>query len=207
MITMKKTTQPSARGRPRTFDRDAMLAKALELFWEHGYEGVSIARLVEAMGIAPPSLYSAFGSKEALYREALELYLSGPGSFIARALAEETTAKAVVRRILREAAQLFTAKSHPRGCFVASGELDCAPENQELAHCVAALRTASLEALTQRLIRARKEGELPAGADVKSIARFYGAIIQGMSVQARDGATAAELTNIAEIALRAWPVT
>lgn len=202
---MKQSISPSKRGRPRTFDRDAMLRKALGLFWEHGYEGVSIARLVEAMGIAPPSLYAAFGSKEALYREALELYVTGPGAFIAGALAEAPTAKAAIERILREAVLRFTAKSSPRGCAVATGELDCAPENREIAHCVAVLRAASLEATTRRLRQARNEGELPAGVDVNALARFYGAVIQGMSAQAKDGASAAELSGIADAALRAWP--
>lgn len=202
---MKKDTARPARGRPRLFDRDAMLKKALLLFWEHGYEGISVAQLVEAMGVTPPSLYAAFGSKEGLHREAVALYLNGPGRFVARALAEEPTARAAVERILREAVGIFTAKEHPRGCVVGTGELACAPEHRNVAHSIAGLRTASIDATTRRFMQAKKSGELPARVKAKVLARFYGAVIQGMSVQARDGATAAELAGIADMALRAWP--
>lgn len=202
---MKMKTTRAARGRPRLFDRDAMLQKALMLFWERGYEGTSVAQLVQAMGITPPSLYAAFGSKEGLYRAAVELYLLGPGQFVALALAEEPTARDAVERILRQAVHIFTAKTHPRGCVIATSELVCAPENRELARTIAGLRAMSIDATAQRLARAKKEGELPASVNVKALARFYGAIIQGMSVQAKDGATTAELSSIADLAILAWP--
>ncbi len=202
---MENKPKRATRGRPRLFNRDAALKKALLLFWEYGYEGISVAHLVEMMGITPPSLYAAFGSKENLYREAVALYLSGPGQFVALALAEEQTAKNAVERILREAAHIFTVKTHPRGCLIASGELTCAPEHSELMRSIADLRTASIDATARRLTQAKKDGELPPSVNAKALARFYGAVIQGMSVQAKDGATAAQLKEIADLALMAWP--
>ncbi len=205
MFTMKKHSTRPTRGRPRLFDRDTMIQKALMLFWEHGYEGTSVAQLVEAMGITPPSLYAAFGSKEGLYREAVDLYLSGPGQFVARALVEEPTAKGAVERILREAAHAFTAKDHPPGCVVSTGVLSCAPEHRDVAHSIAGLRESSIEAVANRLMQAKQEGELPESVDAWALARFYGSVVQGMSIQAKDGATTAELLSIGELALRAWP--
>lgn len=202
---MKNDSRPQRRGRPRLFDRDAMLQQAMLLFWKSGYEGTSVAQLVETMGITPPSLYAAFGSKENLYREAVELYLKGPGSFVARALAEEPSALAAVQRILRDAAKTFTAKSHPAGCVVSTGALNCSPEHQAIADNIGHIREASIDASAQRLKQAKKDGELTNDVDVQALARFYGAVVQGMAIQARDGATKADLLRIADIALRAWP--
>ena len=205
MITMKNTTPTSKRGRPRLFDRAQALQQALELFWIHGYEGTSIAELVETLGIAPPSLYAAFGSKEQLFLEVLQLYLAGPGSFVSRALAEEPSGQGFVRRVLLEAARAFSSDDHPRGCLISTCLLVSASAHQQLASEVAALRSSIHGALTQRLCQAQALGELPASSKPVELARFYAAIIQGMSVQARDGADEAALSTIAEQALCLWP--
>ncbi|HEV7369680.1 TetR/AcrR family transcriptional regulator [Arenibaculum sp.] len=194
-----------ARGRPPGFDRAAALERALALFWERGYEGTSVAELVEAMGITPPSLYGAFGSKEGLYREALALYGEGPGRFGPRALAEEPTARAAVARLLREAAEVFTDRSRPGGCMISTAVLSCAPEHRAVAEAVAGMRAAATDALAERIGRGIAAGELPEGTDARALARFYGAVIQGMSVQARDGADHDALAAIARTALAAWP--
>ena len=193
------------RGRPRQFERSAALQTALRLFWARGYEGTSIADLVAAMKITPPSLYAAFGSKEKLYRECVALYLSGPGGLSAAAVNEEPTARAAVARILSESAQAFASKAHPPGCMVASGALACAPEHRAVAGYVAKLRLAATAALAQRLSQAQALSELPPGTRPDALARFFGAVVQGMSVQAQDGASAAALTQIAQVAMSVWP--
>ncbi|QRN98009.1 TetR/AcrR family transcriptional regulator [Archangium violaceum] len=197
-------TERRARGRPRGFDSTKALDQALEVFWRLGYEGASIADLTEAMGIAAPSLYAAFGSKAELYRQVLERYRASQGASTPRALTEEPTARAAMERILREAARGFSNREHPRGCMISTAVLTCAEENQPVAEHVATLRAGALAALRTRLEQGIAEGELPAGTDPAALARYFGAIIQGMSVQAQDGASEAELLAIVEIAMRAW---
>ncbi|WP_257451907.1 TetR/AcrR family transcriptional regulator [Archangium lipolyticum] len=192
------------RGRPRGFDSSRALDQALEVFWRLGYEGASIADLTEAMGITPPSLYAAFGSKAELYRQVLARYRASQGASPPRALTEEPTARAAMERVLREAARGFSSREHPRGCMISTAVLACAEENQPVAEHVATLRADALAALRTRIEQGIAEGELPAGTDAAALARYFGALIQGMSVQALDGASEAELLALVEIAMRAW---
>ena len=194
------------RGRPRAFDREAALDRALGLFWTQGYEGTSIADLTEALEINPPSLYAAFGSKEELFREALGLYARAYGLPIERAIAEEKTALDAVVRILREAAHLFPAGATPGGCFVCNGVLNSAPDHRSVADFVAAAREWMVTALEQRIVAAKTKGEIPKDADPAALARYVATVIEGMSVQARDGADEATLWAIAKVALAAWPL-
>jgi AcrR family transcriptional regulator len=181
------------------------LDQALELFWRQGYEGTSIADLRNAIGITAPSLYAAFGSKEGLYRRVLEHYLAGLGRTLADALREEIDTYAAVKRFLFESAQIFAGPENPRGCLISCAVPTCAPENRAVADIVASKRTGSLLTLRGRFQQAVKNGELPRDTDTEQLARFYGAIIQGMSIQALDGAGAKALRGIAETALKAWP--
>ncbi len=188
------------RGRPRAFDRDAALAKAGELFWRLGYEGTSIADLTMALGITPQSLYAAFKSKADLYREALDWYQREMGAGTTAALQMPSVFDAFNQALLG-AAGAFCDPDRPKGCMISTAVLTCATENAPIAATVTGLRSASLAALQARLDRGVAEGELRADADTASLARYFGAIIQGMSVQARDGATADDLAAIARIAL------
>jgi AcrR family transcriptional regulator len=194
-----------SRGRPRAFDREAALDRALGLFWTQGFEGTSISDLTEALDINPPSLYAAFGSKEELFREALGLYVRAYGLPVERAIAEEKTALDAVGRILREAARLFPAGATPGGCPVSSGTLTCAPDHRSIADVVAATRELMVTALEQRITVGKAKGEIPRDADPATLARYVATVISGMSVQARDGADGATLLAIAEVALAAWP--
>ena len=193
------------RGRPRAFERDAALDRALGLFWTQGFEGTSIADLTEALEINPPSLYAAFGSKEELFREALGLYARAYGLPIERAVAEEKTALDAVERILREAARLFPAGATPGGCFVCNGVLNSSPDHRSVADFVAAAREWMVTALEQRITAARANGEIPKDASPATLARYVATVIEGMSVQARDGADEATLLEIVQVALAAWP--
>lgn len=205
MTAMKKETEKAKRGRPLSFNRQAALQTALQLFWQQGYEGTSIADLVSAMGIAPPSLYSAFGSKEQLYLEVIELYLQGPGSFIKHALEQTSTAHDFIQQMLLNAAAEFTTHSHPPGCIVSTGLVASGALHQKIAGNMRDLRSATLNTIGLRLEDARNSGELPHQADCSGMARFFGAIIQGMSIQARDGAAPAELQDMIRLAMACWP--
>ena len=190
------------RGRPRAFDRDQALETALELFWRQGYEGTSVADLTAALGIKPPSLYAAFGSKEGLYREALERYLAGHGSFVRTALTSDLTAREAITRMLREACAVYAG----RGCMVTSGALVCAPENAAISEQLALVRFRGRSAIVARLDRAVTEGDLPPDTDTAGLGAYYAAVIQGLSVQARDGTSPVDLQAIATLAMAAWPV-
>lgn len=205
MIATKKIQCAArGRGRPRGFDKDQALDIALELFWRLGYEGASIADLCQAMGLSPTSLYAAFGSKAGLYREALERYGTGKGSFSAALLGHDGTAREAVACVLRECACRFADPAHPPGCMIATGVLACAEENDAVADHLASLRRRTSAAFVARLEAGIAAGELPSGTDSRAVARFYGSIIQGMSVQATDGADAQALRLIADMAMDAW---
>ncbi|MFW5417898.1 TetR/AcrR family transcriptional regulator [Nocardiopsis sp. CNT-189] len=201
---MAEKTTP--RGRPRAFDRDAALAAAVRLFWERGYGAVSLSDLTAAMGIRTGSLYAAFGDKKKLFAEAVEAYRRSPqGDFVGRALAEEATARAAFARILDEAARRYADPAHPAGCLVISAATNVAPADAEIEELLRGMRNANVEALNDRLRTARAEGELPPGTDPRALARYYAAVVQGMSQQARDGADAEELAAVARTAMACWP--
>lgn len=175
------------------------------LFWRYGYEGVTIAQLTTAMGVKPASLYAAFGSKDQLYREALKHYLGGLGRIGVNSLEAAPTAREGVAEILQQAAMAFTRPEHPPGCMVGIGALRCGAENQIAAEETAALRRMSETAILHRLERAKKDGELAPGTDPAALAAYYGAVLEGFSVQAQDGADRERLLQIAHLAMRAWP--
>ncbi|MFK0272176.1 TetR/AcrR family transcriptional regulator [Ensifer sp. NPDC090286] len=189
------------RGRPRAFDRDVALAAAGETFWRLGYEGASIADLTAAMGITPQSLYAAFTSKADLYREALEQYRREEGAAAGRNLAGKGHVVEVIGKLLRASAHEFTRPGRPKGCMISTAVLTCAVENQAIASHVSALRSETLALLEARFRQGIADGELRADTDAGGLARFVGAILQGMTVQAQDSAGEADLLPIAELAI------
>ncbi|AIV38676.1 TetR/AcrR family transcriptional regulator [Streptomyces sp. R1] len=192
-----------ARGRPRSFDRATALEAALLAFWEHGYEATSVSDLTRVMDIGAPSLYAAFGDKRSLFEEVVREYGVRYGSFGDRALAEEPTARAGIERMLREAAAEYTAPGRPHGCLVVHAAANCS--TAEVEESLRERRNANIAAIESRIAADVDRGVLPPDTDAAALARYTGAMIQGMSQQARDGATRAELEALAEIALAVWP--
>ncbi len=193
------------RGRPRSFDRATALEKALMAFWERGYEATSVSDLTRVMDIGAPSLYAAFGDKRSLFEEVVQEYGTRYGFFTERALAEEPTARAAVERTLREAAVQYTEPGHPHGCLVIHAAANCS--TPEVEQSLRARRNANIAAFENRIKADIAAGELPPDTDAAALARHAGAMIQGMSQQARDGASRAELESLAEIAMAIWPRT
>jgi AcrR family transcriptional regulator len=192
----------AVRGRPRTFDRDAALRAAMTVFWEKGFTASSMTDLCERMGINSPSLYAAFGSKESLYAEALARYIELYSPGLWAPLEQAPTARAGIEAFLMASARVLT--KGPRGCMVTQSTV--ASEGiDSLGEIVVAARAASLKVLLTRLQRAVADGELPASVDVKGLARFFLGVQQGMSLQARDGATRRDLEGMATAAMAAWP--
>jgi AcrR family transcriptional regulator len=191
-------------GRPREFDLDKALDRALKVFWRKGYEGATLPDLTKAMRINRPSLYAAFGNKEALFKKAIDRYLEGPGAFVREAL-QQPTAKAVVEQVFRRSIELVTDSRNPRGCFMVQGALACGDTADCLRREMAKRRDASVTALRERFERAVAEGDLPSDCNPADLARFVATVIHGIAVQAASGASRNELQRAAKIALRAWP--
>lgn len=191
-------------GRRLSFDREQALEAALRLFWQRGYEGTSVGDLVAEMGITPPSLYAAFGSKEELYGEAVGRYGDTHAGFLLAAIREEPTAYLAVRRVLLESARFYSDADTPVGCMVATAAQYCGPGHTAVAQLLAGKRAAIVDAIEDRIGRDVREGGI-ADVDARALASFYASVLQGLSVQARDGADLAILNGVVEIAMRAWP--
>jgi AcrR family transcriptional regulator len=201
---MNTTILKKPRGRPANFDHEEALEKALQVFWSRGYEGASMSELTEALGINKPSIYAAFGNKEALFRKALTKYLNGPAVFIGEAI-KEATAREVVEKFLMQAVDFFSDKSTPNGCMIVQGALTCSAGSALIQQVLVAYRKSYEVALMQRFEQAKTQGDLPAHVNTASMAKYLTTIHQGMSVQASSGATKEELLAITEIALSNWP--
>lgn len=204
---MKRATSKriaATRGRPRTFDIDKALDRALKVFWRKGYEGASLPDLTRAMGINRPSLYAAFGNKASLFRKAVDRYAQGPASYACKAM-EAPTARSVFERLLCGSIDMLTNPRNPHGCLTVQGALACGDEADSIRKQLAARRSASVVALRERFERAKLEGDLPPDADAAVLAHYVATVLNGMSVQSSSGATRADLQRVAEMALRAWP--
>jgi AcrR family transcriptional regulator len=195
------TGDPMRRGRPRTFDADAALAAALRVFWARGYESASLTELTREMGISRPSLYSCFGNKEALFRKALDLYGREKLAHLERALAAPTSRK-VAERLLADELEMQRT-GDPEAWLDVTASIACAAES--IRADVMASRAASDSALVARFARARQDGDLPSSVDPAALANLLIAVTQGLSVQARSGASHGEMMRLVEIFLLLWP--
>jgi AcrR family transcriptional regulator len=201
---MKTKPPPTPKGRPRAFDADVALQRALELFWRQGYEGTSLSDLTAAMGINRPSLYAAFGNKEQLFRRALDRYLAGPAACLGEAL-KEPTARKVAERMLRGIVEQWGNPNQPKGCLIVQAALSSGTEADPIRQALAAHRNDARNALRRRFEKAVTAGDLPAGTDAGSLAGYLMAVIHGLAVQSASGVPPRELQSIAELALRQWP--
>jgi AcrR family transcriptional regulator len=193
-----------ARGRPRVFDVDRALHRALHVFWRRGYEGASLAELTREMGINRPSLYAAFGNKEQLFLKTLDRYAQMRAPTMARAM-DAATARETATMLLRGVAECAGGKETPPGLFFVQTLLACGGAEEPLREELNARRMSMFVNLKQRFQRAKAEGDLPEGTDPAELSGFVTAVIFGMSVLAVCGTSRGTLFKIVEIALRAWP--
>jgi AcrR family transcriptional regulator len=201
---MKRKKVTGERGRPRSFNPEKALDAALRVFWREGYEGASLSDLTKAMGINRPSLYAAFGGKEALFRKALDRYVSSAACYVQEAL-EETTARKFAERLLLGAAESMCGTGNPAGCLLVQGALASGREAAPVRRELISRRKAGEAMIRKRMTRAKAEGDLPAGSEPATLARYLATVNQGMAVQAASGATRKDLRRVAETALRALP--
>ncbi|WP_443970208.1 TetR/AcrR family transcriptional regulator [Sphingobium sp. CR28] len=200
---MKILSCSSHKGRPREFCVDAALAAALRVFWSKGYEGASLNELTCAMGITKPSLYAAFGNKESLFRQALDLYEREKLDYIGKAL-EAPTARGVAERMLRGALEMQMG-GDPKGCMNVVNSVACGVEAESIRAEVNARGAVVKEAIIGRFERAKAEGDLPQSVDPRGLTSYLVAIAQGMALQAGAGATCEDLNALLETSLQAWP--
>jgi AcrR family transcriptional regulator len=193
------------RGRPRSFDREDALGQAMEVFWSLGYEGATLTDLQQAMGgITAPSFYAAFGSKEELFRQAVELYSKTLGAPMMKALAEKPTARAAIQALLDAAVESFLKPGKPRGCMLVLAAINGTPSNKSVQDHLHRLRARRRKVIQQRLQRGVAEGELPSGLDVAALASFFTTVVDGLAIQARDGASRRALSFAVRCAMAAW---
>jgi AcrR family transcriptional regulator len=187
-------------GRPREFDKQQALRQAMQVFWEHGYEGTSMATLVAALGIASARIYAAFGSKQQLFEQAVALYEADEGGFANRALALPDIRQALAR-MFENAITTYTRADAPKGCLVVSAALGTGPENCGVQHWLGEHRRLRSESIVERLREAEEQGQLAVGTDVEALGQLYATLLHGISIQARDGTPAADLRRASQCAL------
>ncbi len=195
------------RGRPWSFDRAAALEKAMLIFWRHGYEATSLNDLTSAIGVAPPSLYAAFGDKKQLFLSAVERYLEVYGGGGAGIIQRAPTARDAVYELLHGAARGFTQPGRPRGCLLVNGAINLPEGADEIRDAMVALRSKVEKSLGGKLRAGIRSGELPRETDAAALAAFYLSVNHGMALMAQDGASRATLLAVADQAMRVWPGT
>ncbi len=198
-------SEAKPRGRPRTFDPDAALETAMRLFWEHGYEATSLAQLTEAIGVSAPSLYAAFGDKETLFLRAVERYQARGGDQTQALFGEAKTAREAVARTLLESAIRLTDPKYPRGCMVVLSAISVSEEAASVQKELMKCRSGWEKEMKRRIERGVKDGDVPQSVNAGALASFYMAVLQGMSLHAKDGASRERLKEIGEAAMGAWP--
>ena len=201
---MEQDVISAPKGRPREFCVDQALAEALHVFWAKGYDGASMTDLTEAMGITKPSLYAAFGNKEALFHKALDLYEQEKLEY-GRAALEQPTARKVAEFYLRGAIDVHGGTDDPKGCMGLISSLACSPEAESIKADVVRRRASSQRLLVERFERAKAEGDIPAHVDAEGLTSVLYALLQGITVQAGAGATHAELERLVDTSMTLWP--
>lgn len=193
------------RGRPRKYDRDKALHSAMTVFWGQGYEGAQLSDLMSAMGVSPPTFYAAFESKEALYREALALYLRTAGALAAKVLCEADTPRDGVEAMLMAGADAALASPSAGGCMVSLGLVNSSLRHTHLRDHVVGVRVATTTLIRQRLEEAVRHGDLSVEEDLTALSEFYSAVLRSLSLLAQDGASRDTLVRVVTTAMRAWP--
>lgn len=189
-------------GRPRSFDRDGALRKAMLVFWEKGYEGTTMADLIQVIGIKAPSVYAAFGNKDQLFNEVIELYASGINNGPLKILDEEPEVFRAFEKLFEENLRVFSSEENPTSCLIMTAAINCAPEHSEHVETLKHLRNTYKEAFQSRLTRAITENQLAESSNANSLAEFFATFAHGLALRARDGANQQDLETSCQFALQ-----
>jgi AcrR family transcriptional regulator len=192
------------RGRPREFDRSRALDRAMRLFWSRGYDAVSMADLRAELGVTQASLYAAFGSKEQLFQEAVELYRQTAGFSTTAALATEGSAREAIRAMLQAAVDAFSAPNAPGGCLLILGATNCPLESRSVQDHLLSIRRQISRSILNRLKQGQLDGDVPTTASIIGLTAYFSTILHGLALQSRDGASRKTLTHVVDIAMANW---
>ena len=187
-------------GRPRTFDRDDALTKAMHVFWEKGYEGTTMADLTESIGMKAPSIYAAFGNKDAIFKEVVSHYMPIVVNGQLGLLNSTSEIREAVEKTLGECVRLFTSKDNPSSCLVMTAAINASPEHQAHVEFLKDLRSDYKKAWEARFARAKRENQLKTQLNPQQLAEYFVTIIQGMALRAKDGVGKDELADTAKMA-------
>lgn len=190
------------RGRPRSFDREQALHVAMQVFWNKGYEGTTMADLTSAIGVKAPSLYAAFGDKNALFREAVDCYATTTGAAPLAALKGGQGIRADLNNMLRASVAMFDDPANGKGCMVVMSAINCAPENLAHSDELTIRRQKKRTELEKRLVQAQEQNELRADADIRGLSDFYIGVLHGLSLSARDGISGERMYKTIEYAMQ-----
>ncbi len=204
LITPSDDTLKKKRGRPKCFDEQQVLEKAMLLFWEHGYEATSVSDLTQALELTAPSLYSSFGDKAGLFYKCIDYYLAHEACPIEAIFLEAKTAKVAFELYLYDNVQCLAQPDKPTGCMLVVATINCSDNAQQIQHNILEKRLKTKQRLLERLQQGVAEGDLAATAPVTEMADFYATVLQGLTMQARDGATVTQLHKVVEHAMRTW---
>ncbi|MGY5957463.1 TetR/AcrR family transcriptional regulator [Kosakonia sp. BK9b] len=206
MTTEMTSCTKKSRGRPKVFDREAALDKAMALFWQHGYEATSLSDLVEATGAKAPTLYAEFTNKEGLFRAVLDRYIARfANQHEAPLHQDDTPVEQALLAYFTAVARCFTSADTPAGCFMINTSATLAASSHAIAETIKSRHAQQEETLLQFITRRQQRGEIPASADPQVLSQFLGCVLQGMSVSAREGASCEKLLQITRTTLRLWP--
>lgn len=201
---LEQTVTKRKRGRPKCFDEQQALQQAMLLFWEYGYEATSMSDLTQALNLSAPSLYSSFGDKSQLFQRCLEYYLQHEACPIEPIFQSAKTAKIAIELYLYENIKRLVQDHKPTGCMLVVAAMNCSEENQPLQQDLLSKRQQVKQRLYQRLAQGVQEGDLSTQVNVQEMTDFYSTVIQGLTLQARDGVEKEQLNQVVKHAMQAW---
>lgn len=194
----------SKRGRPLSFDKDSALQKAMLLFWRYGYEATAISDLTHAMGITAPSLYSAFGDKEQLFMACIARYIEKNGCQSNPIFSSAPSAKIALELFLHEQAIKLTQATTPHGCMLVTAATNCSEQSTHVQQALVSRREATRQAIYARLAQGIEDGDVRSESPIATLADYFATVIQGMTIQARDGASQQQLQDVGKMAMQVW---
>jgi AcrR family transcriptional regulator len=194
------------RGRPKCFDEKEVLRKAMLLFWEYGYESTSIGDLTKVLGVTAPSLYSTFGDKAELFQKCLQYYDQNESCEMEKIFNQATSIKQGLHQYLLQSTLYLIQKHKPAGCMYVVSTMNCSQENQFLQDALCEKRHQKKQKIYEYLEKAQIQNELRDHVDIRALSDYYTTVMQGMSIQARDGAQVEQLKNVVELAMQTWNI-